>query len=110
MGEFRQTLTDNPHDRDTSPSPLPMWLQRVLVAGFVALLFVAFAFLFVHRWRRGTAVMGASLLYLAAVRWFVDSRQLGVLSVRSRKFDSWFSGTLGAVMLWLAFSIDSLSA
>lgn len=110
IGELRHTLANNPHDRDVAPSPLPTWLQRILVAVFIVLVVISFVFMVVHRWRRGTVLLGASMLYLALLRWVVDSRLMGVLSVRSRRFDSLFAGSLGAAMLWLAFSIDSLNA
>jgi len=44
------------------------------------------------------------------VRLTCDSRRVGVLAVRSRRFDACFTGLLGAVMAFLAFSVDSLGS
>ncbi|MBC2682161.1 DUF3017 domain-containing protein [Corynebacterium anserum] len=110
IGQVRERLLDNPHDRAVPPSPLHRNVQRALVGLFVALVAVAAFFLGVERWRRGTVVLGFALLYLSSVRWLVDSRILGVLSVRSRKFDSVFTAALGLAMLWLSLSVDPLGS
>lgn len=110
IGQARARLLDNPHDRAVPPSPLRKNVQRILVVLFVVLVAVAAFFIGLERWRRGTAILGFAMLYLSAVRWLVDSRVLGVLSVRSRKFDSIFTAVLGVAMLWLSFSVDPLGS
>ena len=54
--------------------------------------------------------MGASLVFLAAIRWVVDSDVLGIFAVRSRKFDCLFAGGVGLLMMYLAISVDTLGS
>lgn len=110
IGDARTRLLANPHDRAVPPSPLNRWVQRLLVAVFVLFLLVALVLITQEHWRRGTSVLGGSLLYLAVIRWVVDSAVMGILAVRSRKFDSCFTAVLGIAMLWLAISVDPLGS
>lgn len=110
IGQARARLLENPHDRAVAPSPLRAFTQRILVGGFVVLIVVASVLFVMEHWRRGTLLMGGALMYLAIIRWLVDSRLMGVLAVRSRKFDSWFTAILGLAMLWLALSVDPLGS
>lgn len=110
VGDARARLLDNPHDRAVPPSPLRPLLQRVLVALFVLLVVIAAVFVFREHWRRGTAVLGVALMYLGVIRWLVDTRIMGVLAVRSRKFDSAFTLLTGAIIVGLAVSVDTLGS
>lgn len=83
-------------------------VQRVLVGIFVVAVVVTAVLLIMDRWRRGSFVIGSALIYLGMIRWMVDSEYLGVLAVRSRKFDSWFTILLGAATVFLAISVDAL--
>ncbi|MCJ7857945.1 DUF3017 domain-containing protein [Corynebacterium kalidii] len=106
----RRTLLRNPHDRRVPHSRLNQTLQMLLVLGFVVVMLVGLAFLVADRWRRGTVTVGTGMLVLGVLRWVVDGEILGVLSVRSRKFDSVFCLVVGASMLLVAISVDSLGS
>lgn len=110
IGSVRENLLANPHDRAVSPSPLSAAVQRMLVSAFVGILIVVFGLILMNRWRRGVFILGFAMIYLAVVRWLVDSKILGVLAVRSRKFDSAFSASLGATMMLIAFGVESLGS
>lgn len=77
---------------------------------FLLLLAVGVFFIAADRWRRGTTAMGASLVFLATIRWVVDSDVLGIFAVRSRKFDCFFAGGVGLLMMYLAISVDTLGS
>ncbi|WCZ37256.1 hypothetical protein CHEID_08630 [Corynebacterium heidelbergense] len=110
VGTVRRKLLHNPHDVANPPSQLSPAVQYALVGVVVALVFGAAVFIALERWRRGGALFGAALLMLSVIRWMVDSQVLGVLAVRSRRFDSLFTGFVGAFMLFLAVSVDSLGS
>ncbi|MGP9724007.1 DUF3017 domain-containing protein [Corynebacterium sp. AOP40-9SA-29] len=106
----RRTLLRNPHDARVPHSRLNQTVQMLLVVGFVLVMIVGLVFLVADRWRRGTVTVGTGMLVLAALRWIVDGEILGVLSVRSRKFDSLFCAAVGAAMLLVAVSVDALGS
>ncbi len=110
VGDARARLLDNPHDRAVPASPLPAVAQRVLVGLFAVMVVFALLWIAQEHWRRGASVLGGALVYLAVIRWLVDSRIMGVLAVRSRKFDSLFTALLGFAMLWIAVSVDPLGS
>lgn len=110
VGDARARLLENPHDRAVPASPLPAIAQRVMVGAFVLMLVFALVWIAQEHWRRGASVLGGGLVYLAVIRWLVDSRIMGVLAVRSRKFDSIFTALLGMAMLWIAISVDPLGS
>lgn len=101
---------DNPHDIGNAPSPLPAWAQWAMVALFVVGFFVAGMFSLTEHWRRATFTLGATMLWLALMRLTCDSRKIGLLAVRSRRFDVLFCTGLGAVMMWMAWSVDALGS
>ena len=109
VGDARARLLLNPHDRAVRPSPLARGFQRLIVAGFLAIVLVAGVFFLLDRWRRGSFVLGGALVYLSLARWVVDSDVMGVLAVRSRKFDASFTATLGLLIILLAVSVDPLT-
>lgn len=100
----------NPHDAKLKPSRLPRLIQWAMVAWFVLGVGVSGVYALTEHWRRATFVLGAALLWLAVVRWLCDSQVLGVLAVRSRRFDLTFSTLLGVAMVFLASSVDSLGS
>ncbi|MDN6259976.1 MAG: DUF3017 domain-containing protein [Corynebacterium sp.] len=106
----RRTLLRNPHDARVPHSRLNQTVQMLLVVGFVLVMVVGLVFLVADRWRRGTVTVGTGMLVLAALRWIVDGEILGVLSVRSRKFDSLFCAAVGAAMLLVAVAVDALGS
>lgn len=106
----RQALLRNPHDKYLRRSKLNQKLQMLLVIGFVVVMIAGLAFLVADRWRRGTVTIGSGMLILGVLRWVVDGELLGVLSVRSRRFDSVFCVVVGAAMLVVALSVDPLES
>lgn len=109
IGSIRDQLLANPHDREVPPSALEKTAQHALVYAFVGMLLVVLMFILMNRWRRGVFVLGVAMVHLAVIRWLVDSKILGVLAVRSRKFDSIFNACLGLAMMLIAFGVDPLS-
>ncbi|PRQ11397.1 hypothetical protein C1Y63_06600 [Corynebacterium sp. 13CS0277] len=100
----------NPHDARLKPSAVPAWAQY---AGIV-LLGIGFAassvWALTDHWRRATFALGVTMLWLTCLRLSCDSRILGVLAVRSRKFDCTFTTTLGGLLVFFALSVDSLGS
>lgn len=76
-----------------------------LVLGGIA---VALAFVVLERWRRGAFVVGIVALAAALLRGLLPEHRVRLLGVRSKVFDVGFYTALGAVILWLATSIDAL--
>ena len=101
---------DNPRDLSVAPSRLPRWVQWGFLGWFVLGVIVASVFALTAHWRRATFVLGASLLWLAVVRYTCDSRIGGVFSVRSRRFDAAFCTLLGGMMAFLAAAVDALGS
>lgn len=109
QNEFNLSLA-NPHDLANPPSRLPKWLQWGLLAGFLVLVALSGAWAVTEHWRRATFALGVAMIWLGVVRLSCDSRIVGVFAVRSKRFDVSFSVVLGALMAWLAASIDSLGS
>ncbi|SDM12295.1 Protein of unknown function [Corynebacterium mycetoides] len=103
-------LLDNPHDVNNAPSPLPVRVQQAMAALFVLGFVASGLFSATEHWRRATFTLGVSMLWLAVMRLTCDSRVIGLVAVRSRRFDVAFTSVLGAAMMWLAWSVDSLGS
>ena len=101
---------DNPHDLGAPPSRLPLWAQRAGMAVFLVGVVAAGGFAFTEHWRRATFILGTTLLWLVALRLTCDSRVVGVLAVRSRRFDALFLTVLGGLMVFLSASVDALGS
>ena len=78
-------------------------LALVLCALAVALGFVMF-----ERWRRGAFLLGVAAVAAAGLRAVLPERRARLLGVRHKVFDVAFYAVVGAVVLFLAISIDSL--
>ena len=100
----------NPHDAHLPPSPLPPVVQWVAIGLFVVAMVVSGIYAVSEHWRRATMLLGGALMWLTVVRLTCDSSRVGVLAVRSRRFDACFTGALGAAMVFVAFSIDALGS
>ncbi|GAB3592691.1 hypothetical protein CFAEC_02785 [Corynebacterium faecale] len=100
----------NPHDRELSRSRLPVVVQRIGVWLFLLGVLVASLFAFTDHWRRATFTLGASMIFLAILRLSCDSHIMGLLAVRSRRFDAFYCTVMGALMSFLALSVDSLGS
>ena len=100
----------NPHDAHLPPSRLSTTVQRLGVGAFVLGLVVVALFLLTEHWRRGTFAFGMCLLWLTGLRCVADGSVMGVLSVRSRRFDALYTGLLGALMIYFSVSVDSLGS
>ncbi|TRX62933.1 DUF3017 domain-containing protein [Corynebacterium hiratae] len=100
----------NPHDAHLKPSALPPALQWLAIGLFVVAVVVSGFYAVFEHWRRATLLLGGALVWLTVVRLTCDSSRVGVLAVRSRRFDACFTGILGAAMVFMAFSIDALGS
>ena len=109
-GRAPRLPVDNPHDRALKPSRLPGPVQWFFIALFVAGVALSGVYSLWEHWRRATFVLGASMVWLAFVRLTCDSARVGVLAVRSRRFDAAFTAALGGAMLFLSASVDSLGS
>ena len=104
------TQLDNPHDIGNAPSPLPRAVQWAMVVVFLIGFVASGLYAATEHWRRATFTLGATMLWLSIMRLTCDSRVIGLLAVRSRRFDVLFTTGLGAAMMWLAWSVDSLGS
>ena len=100
----------NPHDAGLAPSRLPKTVQKIGVGLFILGMVVATLFAFTEHWRRATFTLGISMIFLAVLRLICDSQAMGLLAVRSRRFDACYCTILGGVMTFLATSVDSLGS
>lgn len=100
----------NPHDAALPPSPFSEKLQRLGLAVFFLGILATVVFLATEHWRRGTFAFGVAMVWLAVLRQVADSHIMGALAVRSRRFDSLFTGALGALMIYLSASVDALGS
>lgn len=71
-------------------------------------LLVAAVLVLFDRWRRGAFVFGSALMIGAVLRALIPTSRAGLLQVRGRFFDVAAMATVGALILWLATSIDPL--
>lgn len=101
---------DNPHDIGNPPSPLPRKVQLGMVCVFILGFVAAGVWSLTDHWRRATFALGATMLWCALLRLTCDSQVIGLLAVRSKRFDIAFSTGLGAAMVWLAWSVDALGS
>ena len=101
---------DNPHDIGNAPSRLPVLVQRVMVALFVLGFVAATLFSATEHWRRAAFTLGAAMLWLTVCRLTCDSQVMGLLAVRSKRFDVMFATATGAALVWLAVSVDALGS
>lgn len=101
---------DNPHDINNRPSRLPRWAQWVGVGVLCAGLVLGVVLLVTEHWRRATFMLGVCMLWVAVLRVLCDSRVVGLIAVRSKRFDVLFSGMLGAALVGLSVSIDALGS
>lgn len=68
------------------------------------------AFAVTEHWRRATFTLGSAMLWLAIIRLTCDSKIVGVLAVRSVRFDVAYTALLGGLMVFLASSVDALGS
>ncbi|MGV9710540.1 DUF3017 domain-containing protein [Gordonia sp. NPDC003424] len=71
-------------------------------------LVIAAIFVLFDRWRRGAFVFGSALVLGALLRAVIPTPRVGLLQVRGRLFDVTAMASVGALILWLATSVDSL--
>jgi hypothetical protein len=106
----RRRMLDNPHDVDVRPSGWPQWFQMLIVLVFLVAVATGVVSIFAEHWRRGIVSLGAGMVWLGMARWVVDSRIMGVLAVRSRKFDSAFCIIVGGLLLLISLQVDALGS
>lgn len=76
-----------------------------LVLGALA---VSLGFVMFERWRRGAFLLGVAAIAAAGLRAALPEPRARLLGVRHKVFDVVFYTVIGAVVLFLAISIDSL--
>ncbi|AWB84999.1 DUF3017 domain-containing protein [Corynebacterium liangguodongii] len=81
-----------------------------MVVIFAVGLLAATAYVLSDHWRRATFALGASLAWLSLMRLTCDSKVIGLVAVRSKRFDALFTAALGGAMMWLAWSVDALGS
>lgn len=75
----------------------------------VALIFLAaFVLVVAGYWRRGALVIGVGVGVAAVLRLSLTEERAGLLAVRSRGVDFVTTATVGAAMLYVAWTIDPL--
>ncbi|GAA1705065.1 hypothetical protein GCM10009831_13380 [Dietzia cercidiphylli] len=106
---------DRPRPTDARPRrtrPARLRLSQIRAQWPLALVLVGMAvslgFVMFERWRRGAFLLGLVALAAAVLRGVVPDERARLLGVRSKGFDVAFYVVIGAVVLWLATSIDSL--
>lgn len=82
-------------------SHLPMVVVTLVVIAAVVLVLA-------DRWRKGALVFGVATLIAGGFRLLLPEARVGLLAVRSRTFDVAALGTVGAVVVLLAVTIDPL--
>ncbi|APT84121.1 DUF3017 domain-containing protein [Corynebacterium aquilae] len=100
----------NPHDRRQKPSVFPVAAQWAGIAVFVVCLALSGVWALTDHWRRASFALGVAMLWLTLLRATCDSRVMGILAVRSRRFDMAFTAVLGSALVFLALSVDSLGS
>lgn len=110
-----QPAPDRPRPTDARPArtrPARLTWAQIRAQWPLALVLVgmavALAFVFFERWRRGAFLLGLVALAAAALRLIVPDERARLLGVRSKSFDVVAYVGVGAVILWLAASVDSL--
>lgn len=106
----RRALLANPHDVNLPASKVTRNLQMLSVVLFLVAIIAGVVLILTDHWRRGTVAVGAGMVWLGLIRWWVESRILGVFAVRSQKFDSAFCLVVGALLLYSALSVDALGS
>ena len=89
---------------------LPLWAQRAMAGVFLVAFVLSGIYAATEHWRRATFTLGAALLWLTLVRLMCDSKVIGLVAVRSKRFDTLFTTVLGAAMMWLSWSVDALGS
>ncbi|MEM6104635.1 DUF3017 domain-containing protein [Mycobacterium sp. 050272] len=75
----------------------------------VGLIFVtAFALVGANFWRRGSLLIGIAVGVAAILRLVLSDDRAGLLAVRSKGIDFMTTATVGAAMVYIAWTIDPL--
>ena len=75
----------------------------------VVLIFVAaFVLVGANFWRRGSLLIGIGVGVAAVLRLLLSDERAGLLAVRSRGIDFITTATVGAAMVYIAWTIDPL--
>jgi hypothetical protein len=78
----------------------------ILVVGLIFL--VAFVLAGANFWRRGSLLIGIGVGVAAALRLALPDERAGLLVVRSRGTDFLTTASVGAAMVYVAWTIDPL--
>ncbi|MCV7227271.1 DUF3017 domain-containing protein [Mycolicibacterium komossense] len=78
----------------------------ILVVGLVFV--IAFVLVAASFWRRGSLLIGIGVGVAAVLRLVLSDDRAGLLAVRSRGVDFMTTATVGAVVIYTAWTIDPL--
>jgi hypothetical protein len=78
----------------------------ILVVGLIFL--AAFVLVAAGYWRRGALLLGIAVGVAAVLRLALPDDNAGLLAVRSRGIDFLTTATVGAVVMYIAWTIDRL--
>ncbi|RDI51648.1 DUF3017 family protein [Nocardia mexicana] len=102
-------MTEAPVTPAQHPGPADRFFRTHLpMLLVVAVLLVAVVFMAQDRWRRGAFVIGGATLLAAALRLSLPTVRVGLLAVRSKPFDVGAYAVLGAAIIALAATINTL--
>lgn len=77
-----------------------------LLVGFIFV--TAFVLVGADFWRRGSLLLGIGVGVAAALRLLLPDERAGLLAVRSKGIDFMTTATVGAAMVYIAWTIDPL--
>lgn len=93
----------------SGPALLGRALRAQLPILLVGLIFtVAFVLAGANFWRRGSLLIGIGVGVAAALRLVLSDDRAGLLVVRSKAIDFMTTATVGAAMVYIAWTIDPL--
>lgn len=80
----------------------PLLRRRLPIIVVLSVVLFGLVLFFLGHWRRGSVVIGAAAVIGSALRIWIPERDVGVLAVRSKKFDIGFLLALAALFIGLA--------
>lgn len=105
MSDAETISTGEPGTRTRAARFLRCHLPMVVVVLVIA---IAIAFVAWDRWRRGALFFGGATLLAAIFRLCLPTDRVGLLAVRSKRFDVAALALLGSAIVFIAATINTL--
>lgn len=102
--ESVEPVSAEPVDPD-EPRRYPSTIGGAFYLVVLAVVGVSLVLVALDEWRTGIRLMGGSLVFAAAVRLVLRSRDAGMLAVRHKVLDAVILAVLGGALIFLAGSI-----